>query len=133
MHRTLRLLVVPALLLGSAGLCAAQDANLARNLGILDDPPSIDAFTRASHAIASASLQLGMDAYVDIEDFSASGAGLGLVFLHRPDDRLLPSPHHLRLGEIEATLAAVEPPEVPIDLERLLDQVRVRAPKVLGR
>lgn len=32
MHRTLRLLVVPALLLGSAGLCAAQDANLARNL-----------------------------------------------------------------------------------------------------
>jgi len=80
-----------------------------------------------------ASLQLGMDAYVDIEDFSASGAGLGLVFLHRPDDRLLPSPHHLRLGEIEATLAAVEPPEVPIDLERLLDQVRVRAPKVLGR
>lgn len=32
MHRTLRLLVVPALLLGSAGLSWAQDAKLARNL-----------------------------------------------------------------------------------------------------
>ncbi|MBX7193572.1 MAG: hypothetical protein K1X94_16065 [Sandaracinaceae bacterium] len=51
-----------AALLGSelSSVLAESHANLARNLGILDDPPSIDAFTRASHAIASASLQLGM-------------------------------------------------------------------------
>ncbi len=42
-------------------ILAESATNLARNLALLESPStSPDAFTRASHAIASASLQLGL-------------------------------------------------------------------------
>lgn len=76
-----------------------------------------------------ASLELGLDAEVDLSSFSLRDAGTGILLHHRLNDRYLARPHHLSLGSITARLIGVELTDLPTDLHWLLDRVRLDAPK----
>jgi hypothetical protein len=79
------------------------------------------------------SLELGMDAVLDLRDFRFSDAGYGIELRHRARDARPPRPHHLRRGSIQADLGGVLLSDIPSELELLLDKVQVSAvPPVLG-
>ena len=73
------------------------------------------------------SMELGMDAVLDLQDFRFVGASYGIALRHRDRDQRPPHPHHLRRGSIHANLAGVLLSDLPAELHRLLDQVQVNA------
>lgn len=79
------------------------------------------------------SLELGMDAVLDLQDFRFLGAGYGIELRHRERDQRPPHPHHLRQGSIQADLAGVLLTDVRAELDQLLNHVEVSAePPILG-
>lgn len=78
-----------------------------------------------------ASFELGLDARVDLRNFSFRGAGVGILLRHRVSARYLEDPHHLSFGSISAGVVGVELTELPTDIFRLLDRVRVEAPTLV--
>lgn len=79
-------------------------------------------------AQVSTGLDLGVDARVDLERFSISRGGVGLTLHHRPRNGYVPRGLHLRRGTIDAGVLGVQLPDVPVDLDLLLDQVALEAP-----
>jgi len=78
------------------------------------------------------SLELGLDAQVDLQNFSFSGASTGILLHHRLNDRYLVDPHHLSFGSISAGLTGVELSDLPTNLFLLLDRVRLDAPTLFS-
>jgi len=76
----------------------------------------------------STSLELGVDARVDLERFSISRGGVGLMLHHRPRNGFVPRGLHLRRGTISAGVLGIQLADVPTDLDLLLDLVSVEAP-----
>lgn len=74
------------------------------------------------------SLELGVDARVDLQSFSISRGGVGLTLHHRPRNGFVPRGLHLRRGTISGGVLGVQLADVPTDLDQLLDQVSLEAP-----
>lgn len=79
-------------------------------------------------AQVSTGLELGVDARLDLERFSVAGAATGLLLHHQRSNGYVPRGLHLRRGVIDASVLGVWLPDVPVDLDLLLDQVTLKAP-----